>query len=139
MPTSYPTTSFKLYKTRFPGIMGPVYDLELGPDGGPQLVSGSPELAQTVEVRLRMIRGEAWEDVDCGLWARPGGEPNGVQMGQKPGNKNLFRFEILQELRKEERITQIDSLTISEDVATRTVQASAVIRGVDGSKVAVEF
>jgi hypothetical protein len=117
--------------------MGPVMDLDLGPDGGPQLIEGPGELAQTVEVRLRMIRGSAWEDVACGLWSKPGGTPNGVVMGQKPGNRNLLRFEILQELRKEARVTQVDSLTITEDQALRTVSARAYVRGTDGAKIAI--
>ena len=131
MPDSYPTTSFKLMTLRQPGILGPVYDLDLGEDGGPQLVEGSKELAQSIALRLRMVRGEAWEEPDCGL-------PWFDFLGAKPGNRNLLRHEILLELRKDERITQVDSLTISEDAQRRGVDVKALVRGVDGSTVRVE-
>lgn len=138
MPTSYPTTSFKLTTTLVAGVMGPVYDLDLGADGGPQLVTGSAELAQSIEVRLRMIRGEAWEDRECGLWSKPGAAINGVPMGQKPGNRDALRFELLQELRKDRRVTQVDSLAITEDQAARTVSIRGSVRGIDGAKIPIQ-
>jgi len=131
MPTTYPTTSFKLTTLTQPGTLGPVYDLDLGDDDGPQLVTGSEELAQSIALRLRMIRGEAWEEVNCGL-------PWFDFLGAKPGNLAVLRHEILLELRKDERIVQIDSLTITEDPQQRTVSIKAAVRGVDGSTIRVE-
>ena len=131
MPTTYPTTSFKLMTLTQPGTLGPVYDLDLGDDGGPQLVTGSKELAQSIALRLRMVRGEAWEEPDCGL-------PWFDFLGAKPGNRSLLRHEILLELRKDERVVQVDSLRITEDPVTRSVSVTAAVRGVDGSTIRVE-
>ncbi len=131
MPTTYPTTSFKLMTLTQPGTLGPVYDLDLGEDGGPQLVEDSQELAQSIALRLRMIRGEAWEEPDCGL-------PWFDFLGAKPGNLSLLRHEILLELRKDERIVQVDSLIITEDPQQRAVTIKAAVRGVDGSTIRVE-
>jgi len=131
MPDSYPTTSFKLMTLTRPGVLGPIYDLELGEDGGPQLVEDSAELAQSIALRLRMVRGEAWEEPDCGL-------PWFDWLGAKGGSRNLVRHEVLLELRKDERIRQVESLTVSEDPTHRTLDIKAHVRGVDGATVRVE-
>jgi len=130
MPTTYPTTSFALQRTTRAGVLGTVFDLALGEDGGPQLVEGSKELQQSVALRLLMVRGEAWEDMECGL-------PWHELMGMRPPNKPFFHHQLLQELRKEDRIVQVDRLGITDNEALRTVNATAYVTTRDGSKVKV--
>ena len=131
MPASFPTTSFKLKRTTRPGVLGAVFDLDTGPDGGPQLVEGSKELAQALELRLLMVRGEAWEDTACGL-------PWFSFLGQKPPNEPLFRVELLRELRKDLRVRQVDSIYFRYDQARRHQYAEAYCTARDGAKVRVE-
>ena len=132
MPTTYPTTSWALERTSRAGVMGTVFDLALGEDGGPVLVEAAKELQQTVTLRLLMVRGEAWEDTECGL-------PWFDLMGMRPPNKGYFNHELLQELRKEERIVQVDQLSITDDPARRSVRATAYVTTRNGEKVKVEL
>jgi hypothetical protein len=55
----------------------------------------------------------------------------------KPTNRDLLRFEMLTELRKDARIRQVDSLSITEDVLRRSVSVTAYVTARDGSKVKV--
>lgn len=131
MADTYPTTSFKLKRTTRAGVFGTLFDLELGEDGGPQLLQDSPELRQAVTLRLLMVRGEAWEDLDCGLsWHD--------MMGMRPPNTPFLHHEMLQELRKERRIMQVDQLGIDSDEESRHVGVTAYVTAKDGSKVKVE-
>ncbi len=130
MPDSYPTTSFKLSTMTQAGVLGTVFDLALGDDGGPQLCQDSKELQQATALRLLMVRGEAWEDPACGL-------PWHSLAGMKPTNRDLLRFEMLSELRKDARIRQVDSLSITEDALRRSVSVTTYVTARDGSRVKV--
>jgi len=129
---TYPTTSFALERTTRIGVLGTIFDLALGEDGGPVLVEGAKELQQAVALRLLMVRGEAWEDTECGL-------PWHSLMGMRPPNKGFLHHELLQELRKEDRVVQVDQLEITDDVARRSVSAKAYVTTRNGEKVKVEL
>lgn len=127
---TYPTTSFKLKRTSRAGVLGTVYDLQLGEDGGPLFVEGSKEQAQSLALRLLMVQGEAWEEPRCGL-------PWHDLMGMKPPNLYLVRYEILQQLYEDERVQQVRSLDIRYEALTRKVNVEAQITTKDGSTVKV--
>jgi len=129
---TYPTTSFALKRTTRAGVLGTVFDLALGEDGGPLLAEGAKELQQAVALRLLMVRGEAWEDTECGL-------PWHELMGMKPPNREYLHHELLQELRKEQRIVQVDQLGVTDDPARRRVSVTAYVTTRNGEKVKVEL
>jgi hypothetical protein len=128
---TYPTTSWKMKRTTRAGVFGTVFDLDLDEDGGPMLIQDSPELCQTVTLRLLMVRGEAWEAPGCGL-------PWHTLMGMRPPNTPFLHHEMLQELRKEDRIVQVDQLGIDSDEDLRHVAVTAYATTRDGSKVKVK-
>jgi len=132
MPATYPTTSLKLKVTSQPGTLGPIFDLELGADGGPQLVEDSAQLCQAERTALLMVRGEAWENPGRGM-------PWLDLKGMKPPNSTVFRIELLNELRKEPRIREVTSILFSEDIARRELSATAYAKAVDGSSLKVEI
>lgn len=127
---TYPTTSFKLKKTSRAGVLGTVYDLELGEDGGPQFIEDAKEQAQSIALRLLMVQGEAWEEPQCGM-------PWHDLMGMKPPNLHLARYEILQQLYEDERVQQVQSLDIGYEALTRKVSVAAQVIAKDGSTVKV--
>jgi hypothetical protein len=132
MPTSYPTTSFKLKRVTTVGVLGPVFDLDLGDDGAPQLVEGSAELAQALTLRLLMVVGEAWEEPTCGLpWLQ--------LRGMRPGSREYVLWLVLRQLQMEPRVRQVESLDVTVDEQRRSVAVTAYVICRDGSKVKVEL
>jgi len=131
IPT-HPTTSFRLKRTSEAGVLGTLFDLELGEDGGPLLVEGSKELQQSIALGLLMVRGEAWEAPRRGL-------PWHELVGMKPTNMEVVRFLILDELRADRRIRQVESLELTDDPARRGLTVRARVSGVSGEKVLVSL
>jgi|GEM_PF-3210925 len=129
---SHPTTSFKLKRVPAIGVLNPVFDLDLGDDGAPQLLEDSAELAQALTLRLLMVVGEAWEDPACGLpWLQ--------LRGMRPGSRELVMYLVLAQLQKEPRVRQVQSLSVDVDQRTRRVSVTAYVITRDGSKVKVEL
>lgn len=129
MPDSYPQLDLKLAAIES-GSDWPMFDLDLGPDGGPQTVTGSTEMAQKVRMNLLSILGQYWDGQRVGLrWME--------LLGMKPPSLDYFRSEVLRELFRHDRVNQVDSLTLSFDEGARHVRATAVVSGRDGSKVKV--
>ena len=130
MPDSYPQQDIQVIRVRTAGNVWPQFGLDLGADGGPQVITDAKELAQKLEMNLVSILGEYWDGQGVGLrWFD--------LLGMKPYSLDYLRVEILRELTRHDRVVQVDSLSLSFDEAARHVSVSASVKTASGETVRV--